>query len=84
MIQSVQEPIEVITMFSEGRVQPLRFRWGKRVVRVSKVTGEWARSEGDSRIHYYSVLGDTSDYFELAYDARKVQWTLVKVWLDGA
>ncbi len=84
MIQSVQEPIEVITMFAEGRVQPLRFRWGKRVVRVSKVTGEWARNEGDSRIHYYSVLGDSSDYFELAYDARKVQWTLVKVWLDGA
>lgn len=84
MIQSVQEPIEVITMFSEGHVQPLRFRWGKRVVRVNKVTGEWARNEGDSRIHYYSVLGDTSDYFELAYDARKVQWTLVKVWLDGA
>jgi hypothetical protein len=30
------------------------------------------------------VLGGNSDYFELAYDARKMQWVLAKVWLDGA
>ena len=84
MIQAVQEPIEVITVFAEGHVQPLRFKWRKRVVKVSKVTGEWARNEGDTRVHYYSVLGESSDYFELSYDPRKVQWMLMKVWLDGA
>ncbi len=84
MIQAVHEPIEVITVFSEGHARPLRFKWRKRVVKVAKVTGEWVRNEGDSRVHYYSVLGETSDYFEIAYDARKVLWTLMKVWLDGA
>ena len=84
MIQSVQEPIEVITVFSDGHAQPLRFKWRGRVVKVSKVTGEWVRKEGESRIHYYSVLGGSSDYFEMAYDARRMQWTLAKVWLDGA
>ena len=84
MIQAVQEPIEVITVFSEGHVHPLRFKWRQRVIKVSKVTGEWVRSEGESRVQYYSVLGESSDYFELSYDPRKVQWTLMKVWLDGA
>lgn len=84
MIQSVQEPIEVITVFADGNIRPLRFKWRTRVVKVSQVTGEWVRKDGDSRIHCYSVLGETQDYFELAYDSRKVQWTLMKVWLDGA
>ena len=84
MIQAVQEPIEVITVFSDGHVQPLRFKWRGRAIKILKVTGEWARSEGDSRIHYYSVLGESSDYFELSYNARKLEWLLVKVWLDGA
>ena len=84
MIQAVQEPIEVITVFSEGHLQPLRFKWKSRVIKVAKVTGEWMRNEGDARIHYYSVLGESSDYFELAYNPRKLEWTLMKVWLDGA
>ena len=62
---------------------PLRFRWRAKVVKISKVTGQWMRHEGEARLYFYSVLGDTSDYFELCYDAKSLIWTLSKVWMAG-
>jgi hypothetical protein len=83
MIESIEEPIEVLGLFRGGVVQPLRFRWKNRVVRVSKVTGDWSVNDGRDRIHFFSVLGDNSDYYELSYHTRKLTWELSRVWLAG-
>jgi len=47
------------------------------------VTGEWTRQEGVGRVHYFSVLAENSDYFELAYDVDQSSWRLCRVWLEG-
>lgn len=83
MLELLNQPVEVLSYFTEGRVRPLRFRWRGRVVRVRRVTGEWMRQEGIGRVHYFSVLGEDSDYFELAYDVDQAAWRLCRVWLEG-
>ena len=49
MFETLNQPVDVLTVFLEGRVRPLRFRWKGRVIRVKKVTGEWSRREGSHR-----------------------------------
>jgi hypothetical protein len=83
MVEAIDEPIEVLTLFRKGKVKPVRFKWKNRVVRVRRVTGDWTASAGRDRIHYFSVLGDGADYFEIAYHTGKMSWTLARVWLDG-
>ena len=83
MLEALNQPIDVITVFAEGKLRPLRFKWRNRVVKVSKVTGEWLRDEGIGPVRYYAVLADNSDYFELAYDIEKTRWRLCRVWMDG-
>ena len=84
MVETIDEPVEVLTLFRDGKVEPLRFRWRRKVVRISRVTGDWVSSRtGRDRVHYYSVLGDGSDYFELSFHTRTFQWTLTRVWMDG-
>ncbi len=83
MLELLNQPIEVLSYFSGGRVKPLRFRWRGRVVRIRRVTGEWARQEGGGRVHYFSVVADGADYFELAYDVEQASWRLCRVWLEG-
>ena len=83
MLESIDEAVEVLTLFAGGKASPLRFRWRNKVVKVSKVTGQWMRHEGESRLYFYSILADSSDYFELCYNARNLTWTLAKVWMAG-
>lgn len=83
MLETINEAVEVLTLFAGGKASPLRFRWRTKVVKISKVTGQWMRHEGEARLYFYSVLGDTSDYFELCYDAKSLIWTLSKVWMVG-
>ena len=83
MLEALNQPVEVLSLFSEGKVKPLRFRWRGRVVRVRRVTGEWVRQEGIGRVHYFSLLSEGSDYFELAYDVDQSHWRICRVWLEG-
>lgn len=83
MLETINEAVEVLALFTGGKASPLRFRWRTKVVKVSKVTGQWMRHEGEARLYFYSVLGDTSDYFELCYDGKALTWTLSKVWMAG-
>ncbi len=83
MIESIHDPIEVITMFTAGRMKPIRFRWKTKTVKIAKVTGDWVRHEGQNKIHYFALLADNADYYEIRYDSREMTWQLTRVWMEG-
>jgi hypothetical protein len=83
MIEAIHDPIEVITLFTAGRMKPIRFRWKGKTVKVAKVTGDWARNEGQNKIHYFAILADNADYYEIRYDSREMTWQLTRVWMEG-
>jgi hypothetical protein len=83
MIEKIQEPIEVLTKFLEGKIQPLRFRWRGRVFTISEITGNWVKRVGEHRVHYFSVGVGTKDYYEICYESRTLQWTLQNIYLEG-
>ncbi len=83
MIEKVQEPVEVLGKFLEGKIQPLRFRWRGRVFTVSEVTGTWIKRVGEHRVHYFSVGVGGRDSYELSFEARTTRWTLENIYLEG-
>jgi hypothetical protein len=83
MIEKIQEPIEVLTKFLEGKIQPLRFRWRGRTFTVSETTGNWVKRVGEHRVHYFSVGVGTKDYYEICYEARTLRWSLENIYLEG-
>jgi hypothetical protein len=82
MIEKVQEPIEVLSRFVEGKVQPMRFRWRGRVFTVSSITGTWIKRVGDQRAHFFSVGVGTQDHYEISFQPRSCQWTLENIYGD--
>jgi hypothetical protein len=83
MIESIHDPIEVIAVFSGGVMKPVRFRWKNKTVKVARVTGDWIRHEGQNKIHYFALLADNQDYYEVRYDTRETTWQLTRVWMEG-
>jgi hypothetical protein len=80
MFESVSDPVDVLTAFVEGKVQPLRFRWQGRVIRVRRVTGEWTRREGQSVLRYFAIESDGAASYELCFDPRGPRWILSRAW----
>jgi hypothetical protein len=83
MFESLSDPVDVLTAFVNGRMQPLRFRWKGRVVRVCKVTGRWSKREGQAQLQYFAIEDPARSSYELCYDPRGPRWSLSRVWLGG-
>ncbi|MCP4726663.1 MAG: hypothetical protein GY863_16585 [bacterium] len=81
--EDVYDPVEVISLFRHGKIQPLRFRWNERVYKVSKINGGWVSDEGINRIYHFSVLSEGPDCFELTFDSRNMAWELTRVCMEG-
>jgi len=81
--EDIGDPIEVITLFREGAIKPLKFRWKGRVYRINRVNGGWCSDEGATRFHHFSVMSDGPDVYELAYNSGDLNWELSRVCLVG-
>ena len=82
LFEEIDEPIEVLVTFTGGTMKPLRFRWKNRVYRILEVTGRWTTQVGQFRQYYFSVMGETRDYFEIFLDSRTLLWRLARVCLE--
>ena len=81
--EDIQDKIEMIALFQDGRIRPLKFRWKERVYRVERVNGEWVSDEGETRFHHYSVMTTGPDVYELTYNSQSSGWRLNRVCLVG-
>ncbi|MBD3223810.1 MAG: hypothetical protein GF313_03725 [Caldithrix sp.] len=81
--EDIFESIEVISHFKDGTMKPLRFRWNSRVYKIQQLNGHWVSHQGYTHQHHYSVISDSSDYFELLFDSSNFDWQIARVCLDG-
>ncbi len=81
--EEIGDPIEVITLFRSGKIQPLKFRWKERVYRVERVNGEWLSEEGQTRFHHFSVMTSGPDVYEMTMNTASRVWMLSRVCLVG-
>lgn len=66
--EDIFEPIEVISHFKKGHMRPLRFKWNGRVYKIHQMNGHWISHRGYNKQHHFSIISDSSDYFELQFD----------------
>ena len=78
----LSERVEVIAVFEEGRLNPIRFRWNGQSYRIARITGRWKSPKGDQAIRHFAVVDTSDNVFQLSYDERLTQWTLSKVWVE--
>ncbi len=83
MFESLNDPVDVLGAFIDGKLRPVRFRWQGRVVRVRKVSGAWVRREGQTLLHYFAVEGPGVESYELCFDPRGPRWILARAWKNG-
>ena len=81
--EEIQEPIEVITFFEQGKIHPLRFKWKGEVYKITRVNSRWSTQVGLGREYHFSVTANSPDCFELVFDTTDFNWQLAVVYLEG-
>ena len=79
MVQQVNETIDVLSVFREGRVQPVKFKWAGQTHTVRRIAYAWVTRKGAHPQHHFSLLTGGSDVYELVFDTFKMSWLLVQV-----
>ena len=83
MVRDINEPIAVLTRFSKGQIDPLRFKWNKRVYDIDRVSGKWEEREGQYKLYYFAVVTREEDYYEIIYNTRTMSWVLSRTDMEA-
>ncbi|MGD9488398.1 MAG: hypothetical protein AB7W47_10280 [Calditrichaceae bacterium] len=83
IFEDIFEPIEVIGYFKEGQMKPLRFKWNGRVYKINQLNGHWVSHQGHNKQYHFSIIADSSDYFELLFEDSSLEWQIARVCLQG-
>lgn len=75
-MERLNEPVNVVARFRDGKFEPTRFVWNGRMHKIAGVTGRWATSEGQYRVYHFSVVSDTDAYYEIEMNTRNMEWLL--------
>lgn len=81
-LETINEPVEVITYFDKTQMRPLRFRWRERAYRIVAVNGVWHDQRGRTRIYHFHVATRESGSFELIYNTDDLLWKIGRICLD--
>ena len=82
MDQEIDQPIDVIAVFQEGKMIPVRFRWNGKVTKIVRVTGRWKTNEGRFGIRHFAAIDGNSHICQLSYRERTGEWFLDKIWTE--
>ncbi|MDH4222510.1 MAG: hypothetical protein OEV55_03105 [candidate division Zixibacteria bacterium] len=82
MYQDIEEKIEVLALFQQGKILPLRFKWKGRTYRISRLENKWKSDSGEKYIWNFSVSDSASNLFHLTYNEEQHTWKLSRVWVE--
>jgi hypothetical protein len=82
MVETIDEPVDVVASFSKGQAAPRLFAWRSRRYAVREVTGRWSDYEGNAKRFFFTVLTDGVNLYELVFHTRNLQWRLLKIYME--
>ncbi len=75
MYTEIDEPVQVETFFSGGKIIPRWFVWDGRRITVKEITQCWEEREGFRKTYRFAVY-DGQSVFSLSFDPAGLSWTL--------
>ena len=81
MFSEINERIEVICRFEQGKAVPLNFFWHAREITIKKINLSYTKWDGRTKFYYFAV-SEGADYFKLQFDSNNLSWTLIETYTE--
>ncbi len=76
--QELDEKIEVLAWFSQGKAYPRLFTWNHKRYKIRHITYNWQERRGQELISYFSV-STGADLYQISYNSASFSWRLDKI-----
>lgn len=73
------KPVDVLTFFQNGKIDPIKFRWNGKVYPVTRINKQWTETQGVRQLYHFIVESIGPDNYELSFDSNKFTWQIVQV-----
>ncbi|MFW6158632.1 MAG: hypothetical protein ACOC8E_04675 [Planctomycetota bacterium] len=73
------ERIDVISVFRDGTVRPVKFRYAGRAHKVARVLYNWVTREGRFPVYHFAVLTEDGHRCGLSLNTYTMVWFLSAV-----
>ncbi len=77
MLETINEPVNVIAKFMGNKTIPIKLLWHDREILITKVNLTWSRWEGRVKFYFFAV-SDGVNYFKLQFNSEALSWTLLE------
>jgi hypothetical protein len=78
-VEKIGEPVDVLALFTAGRIRPYAFRWNNRRYPVEKVNLVYTARDGLTRLFYFAVSSGATSY-KLCFNASTMRWELEELY----
>ena len=76
--EELNEKIEVLARFNNGKARPESFIWKNREYKIKKITYAWQERIGAEIISYFSVDTDPNLY-QISFNNTSFRWQIDKI-----
>jgi hypothetical protein len=81
MYQKIDQQIWVAGCYQHSHFKPLKFRWGKREIKINTINLTSDFRDGMIKKRYYSVTAGR-DLFRLEFNRESEIWLLKEIWVE--
>lgn len=81
MYETINDPIQVATLFKNGEAKPLKFLWKGKEYAIQTVNLAYSTFEGRAKVYYFAV-SDNNNYFKLQFNTESLVWTLLESYVE--
>lgn len=74
----LNERIEVLSWFRNGRISPRAFIWNKKIYKIKEVTYHWQERLGEAMISHFSV-STKANLYQISFNNTSYSWYLDKI-----
>ena len=82
-VEELNDPIDVVTIFRDGGMAPVKFRWAGRTHPITRVAYRWVTREGAYPVHHFSVVAAADQICEIILNTQDMQWSILKIQMEG-
>ena len=75
---ALNQRIEVLSWFRNGRILPRLFNWNNKVYKIKEVTYRWQERRGQELISFFSVR-TSANLYQISFNNTTYSWCIDKV-----
>lgn len=81
MLETINQPIAVQTLFNHGQIKPLNFCWNQVCFKIDKIIFTHQSRSGQTVLYFFTVICQQLVY-QLQFNQQTFVWKLFQIYDD--